>query len=286
MKINFLKLAALIMVVLFLAVANGGAFAEEKKAKKTAAKAKKTTQTSKNTKTAKAAKTTKPAKAAAAETKKADNSKKSAEEAELKAIYDQKMIDAVKLFSQKKSSLSQNTRAELEDILTISATQAREGNYEDAIFVIDEIETVLSGRGKQTKNIKVEDASTGEVKNYQFDVNKDNKVVSAGETEEQTAQVASEDETATEASTTAPDGKFSLERLSTDEQKLYKDLVEVLPIAEFEFNKKKNPETARRLMRLRRVFYTLKKKGMGHTVDEEVINELISETKKSPKKSK
>ena len=284
MKINFLKLAALIMAALFLAVSNGGAFAEEKKAKKTAAKTKKTEKTAK---TAKTTKTAKPAKAAAAaETKKADTAKKSAEEAELKAIYDQKMIDAVKLFSQKKSSLSKNTRAELEDILTISATQAREGNYEDAIFVIDEIETVLSGRAKQTKNIKVEDASTGEVKNYQFDVNKDNKVVSAGETEEQTAQVASEDETATEASATAPDGKFSLERLSADEQKLYKDLVEVLPIAEFEFNKKKDPETARRLMRLRRVFYTLKKKGMGHTVDEEVINELISENKKSPKKSK
>lgn len=282
MKINFLKLAALIMAALFLAVSNGGAFAEEKKAKKTDAKTKKTA------KTAKTAKPAKTEKAAAAETKKADNSKKSAEEAELKAIYDQKMIDAVKLFSQKKNSLSKNTRAELEDILTISATQAREGNYEDAIFVIDEIETVLSGRAKQTKNIKVEDASTGEVKNYQFDVNKDNKVVSAGETEEQTAQVASEDEAAPAdaSAAAAPDGKFSLERLSADEQKLYKDLVEVLPIAEFEFNKKKEPETARRLMRLRRVFYTLKKKGMGHTVDEEVINELISENKKSPKKSK
>lgn len=282
MKTNLLKLAALVMAALFLAVSSGDAFAEEKKTKKTAAKTKKTEKTAKTTKTTK---TAKPAKAAA-ETKKADASKKSAEEAELKAIYDQKMIDAVKLFSQKKSSLSKNTRAELEDILTISATQAREGNYEDAIFVIDEIETVLSGRAKQTKNIKVEDASTGEVKNYQFDVNKDNKVVSAGETEEETAQVASEEETATAASAAAPDGKFSLERLSADEQKLYKDLVEVLPIAEFEFNKKKDPETARRLMRLRRVFYTLKKKGMGHTVDEEVINELIAETKKSPKKSK
>mgnify|MGYP000933605098 CR=1 FL=1 len=286
MKINFLKLAALIMAALFLAVSNGGAFAEEKKAKD--AKTKKTEKAAKTAKTAKTAKPAKTEKAAAAETKKADNSKKSAEEAELKAIYDQKMIDAVKLFSQKKNSLSKNTRAELEDILTISATQAREGNYEDAIFVIDEIETVLSGRAKQTKNIKVEDASTGEVKNYQFDVNKDNKVVSAGETEEQTAEVASEDEAAAAdaSAAAAPDGKFSLERLSADEQKLYKDLVEVLPIAEFEFNKKKEPETARRLMRLRRVFYTLKKKGMGHAVDEEVINELISENKKSPKKSK
>lgn len=269
MKINFQKLAAAIIAVIFMAGINGAASAEEKKSKKTDAK--KTAATAKKTDT----KTGKKA---------ADGvQKKDAEEAKLKAVYDKKMIDAVKLFSQKKNELSKNTRAELEDILTISATQAREGNYEDAIFVIDEIEAVLSGRGKQTKTIKVEDASTGEVKKYQFDVNKENKVVAADETPEEAAQPAADVETVSgEAAQAVPDGKFSLDRLSADEQKLYKDLVEVLPIAEFEFNKKKEPETARRLMRLRRVFYTLKKKGMGHTVDEQIINELISENKKNP----
>ncbi|HOT75595.1 MAG TPA: hypothetical protein PK467_07415 [Candidatus Wallbacteria bacterium] len=267
MKVKILKSLALAIALLFIAGFNGGVSAQEKKAKAPAKKAAKTEK-----------------KAPKADKKTAD-AKKAAEEAELKAIYDQKMIDAVKLFSQKKSELSKKTRAELEDILTISATQAREGNYEDAIFVIEEIETVLSGRGKQTKNIKVEDASTGEVKNYQFDVNKENKVVSANDADAAAAPAA-EEESAEASASTPPDGKFSLERLSAEEQKLYKDLVEVLPIAEFEFNKKKDPDTARRLMRLRRVFYTLKKKGMGHEVDEQIINELITENKKSPKKSK
>jgi len=134
----------------------------------------------------------------------------------------------------------------------------------------------------------VEDAATGEVKNYQFDINKNNKIVSTNEPdegEEEMAAATSADEEGETAPATAPDGKFSLNRLSTEEQKLYKDLVEVLPIAEFEFNKKKDPDTARRLMRLRRVFYTLKKKGMGHPVDEQIIRELIAENRKNPKKS-
>lgn len=273
MKVKFLKLLAVIVAAAFIAGFNFDAFAEEKKAKKTASKTKKT-----DTK-----KSAEPKKKTDA--KKSDASLKKAEDADLKAIYDKKMIEAVKLFSKKKSELSKTTRAELEDILTISATQAREGNYEDAIYVIDEIETVLSGRRKQSKNIKVEDATTGEVKNYQFDVNKNNKVVSANESEDEASAETAGEDIAEVSPATAPDGKFLLNRLSTEEQKLYKDLVEVLPIAEFEFNKKKNPETARRLMRLRRVFYTLKKKGMGHPVDEQIIRELIAENQKAPKKS-
>ncbi len=273
MKVKFLKLLAVIVAAAFIAGFNFDAYAEEKKAKKDAAKTKKT-------ETKKSAETKKKKDA-----KKSDSSAKKAEDADLKAIYDRKMIEAVKLFSTKKSELSKTTRAELEDILTISATQAREGNYEDAIYVIDEIETVLSGRKKQSKNIKVEDATTGEVKNYQFDVNKNNKVVSANESESEAADETAAEDSAEVAPGTAPDGKFLINRLSTEEQKLYKDLVEVLPIAEFEFNKKKDPETARRLMRLRRVFYTLKKKGMGHSVDEQVIRELIAENQKAPRKS-
>ncbi len=273
MKVKFLKLLAVLVAAAFIAGFNFDAFAEEKIARKTAPKTKKT-----DTK-----KSAEPKKKTDA--KKSDSSLKKAEDADLKAIYDRQMIEAVKLFSKKKSELSKTTRAELEDILMISATQAREGNYEDAIYVINEIETVLSGRKKQSKNIKVEDAATGEVKNYQFDVNKNNKVVSTNESEDEaSAETASEDITETSPGT-APDGKFSIDRLSTEEQKLYKDLVEVLPIAEFEFNKKKDPETARRLMRLRRVFYTLKKKGMGHPVDEQIIRELIAENQKAPKKS-
>jgi hypothetical protein len=273
MKVKFLKLLAVLVAAAFIAGYNFDAFAEEKKAKKTAPKTKKTD--------------TKKSSAADKKTsaKKNETALKNAENAELKAIYDKKMIEAVKLFSKKKSELSKNTRAELEDILTISATQAREGNYEDAIYVIDEIETVLSGRKKQSKNIKVEDSLTGEVKNYQFDVNKNNKVVSTNESEDEGAAETSADEIEETSPATAPDGKFSIDRLSTEEQKLYKDLVEVLPIAEFEFNKRKDPDTARRLMRLRRVFYTLKKKGMGHAVDDQVIRELIAENGKAPKKS-
>jgi|GEM_PF-6324835 len=211
------------------------------------------------------------------------SSKKSEDKNEDKTIYDQKMIDAVKLFSQKKSSLSKKTRTELEDVLTISAAQAREGNYKDAIFVLDEIETILSGKKKQSGTIKVEDSSTGEVKNYQFDINKENKIVSANESENDSkAEAAPAEEV---SASTPPDTKFKLQRLSPEEQKLYTELINVLPVAEYRYKKHNDPESARRLMRLRRVFYNLKKKGMGYSVDEEVIKELITE-QKSSKKSK
>ncbi len=263
MKIKFLKLLTIIMLGAFIAGAAQNVYAAEKSSKKSPARTKKT-----------AVKKTDKKK------KPANDPEKAAENADLKAIYDKQMIEAVKLFSQKKNDLSKTTRAELEDILTIAAAQAREGNYEDAIYVINEIETILSGRKKQSKTIKIEDAATGETRSYQFDVNKNNKLISANENEESSSNSndAVYDEEA--ASTTPPDGKFSLKRLSAAEQKLYKDLVEVLPIAEFEFNKKKNPDTARRLMRLRRVFYTLKKKGMGFSVDDKIIQELISENEK------
>ncbi len=188
--------------------------------------------------------------------------------------YDKKMIEMVKLFSGKKSELSKKVRSEIEDILTIAATQAREKNYEDAVMVLDEIEKILSGKKAKSEVIKVEDEETGVVKNYAFDV-KDNKVVSASETPDEEIVADGKNEPAGDvAPTTPPDGKFDIKRLTPKEQKLFNGIVRALAKAEEEFQKHQNPDNARRVTRLRRVFYSLKKKGMGYTVDQQMLDEL------------
>lgn len=195
-----------------------------------------------------------------------------------KAAYDKKMIDTIKMFSQKKEELSKKTRTEIEDILTIAATQAREKNYADATAVLDEIDQILSGKKKETKVITVENEDVGTVKSYKFDINKDDKIVSSAD--DSAAEEAKEEpKTAGKKEpeavpTKAPSGKFSRERLDAKEQKLYDDLVNVLPKAEREFKMHQNPDNARRLMRLRRAFYALKKKGMGFSYDADLLNEL------------
>jgi len=199
-------------------------------------------------------------------------------EKSVKAEYDKKMIGAIKLFSQKKDALAAKTRAEVEDVLTLAADQAQRGFYGDALVVLDEIEGILSGTKKESEPIVIRNEETGTVKSYQFDINKENQVVSstreenaAGEEVKPVKPAAVEEASAT----TAPDGKFKLERLSAAEQKLYNDLLYVLPKAEDESKMHQSPENSRRLVRMRRVFYTIKKKGMGFPVDESVLAELI-----------
>ncbi|HNY11694.1 MAG TPA: hypothetical protein PKK26_08910 [Candidatus Wallbacteria bacterium] len=211
--------------------------------------------------------------------KKAVEDKKAGDSLEksVKAKYDKQMIAAVKLFSQKKDDLAAKTRAEVEDVLTLAADQAQKGFYGDALIVLEEIEGILSGSKKESDAIVIQNEETGNIKSYQFDVNKENQVVSstreenaAGE-EIKTKKAAVSEET---TATTAPDGKFKIERLSAAEQKLYKDLLYVLPKAEDEAKMHQSPENARRLVRMRRAFYNIKKKGMGFQVDESVISEL------------
>lgn len=196
-------------------------------------------------------------------------SKKVSENSKLKEIYDKRMIETIKLFSQKKEELSKKVRLEMEDLLTIAAMQANEKNYENALFVLDEIDSILLGKTTQTKTIKVENTATGKVKKYQFDA--DN--LKAKDSEKENNEV-NKNQTVTLENIS---NKFSLDKLSAAEQKLYHELVNVLPIAEYEFNKTKSADAARRLIRLRRVFYTLKKKGMGFEVDDQLIQELITE---------
>ena len=214
----------------------------------------------------------------AAKTKTADT-KKSGDSLEksVKAEYDKQMISSVKLFSQKKDSLSAKTRAEVEDVLTLAADQAQKGFYGDALAVLDEIQGILTGNKKESDAIVIQNEETGTIKSYQFDINKENQIVSS--TREENAageEIKSKKSSAKEetAATTAPDGKFKIERLSAAEQKLYKDLLSVLPKAEDEAKMHQSPENARRLVRMRRVFYTVKKKGMGFPVDESVLSEM------------
>ena len=217
--------------------------------------------------------------AAEKENKKAVKTAKAAKEKETpekgsREAYDKKMIEMVKLFSGKKAELSKKVRSEIEDILTIAATQAREKNYADAVMVLDEIEKILTGKKAKSEVIKVEDEETGVVKNYAFDV-KDNKIISASEgTEEEIVADGKTAQASEVAPTTPPDGKFNIKRLTPKEQKLFNDIVPALARAEKEFQIHQNPDNARRVTRLRRVFYSLKKKGMGYTVDQQMLDEL------------
>jgi len=193
-----------------------------------------------------------------------------------KAAYDKKMIETIKMFSQKKEELSKKTRTEIEDILTIAATQAREKNFKDATLVLDEIDQILSGKTKESKVITVQNEDVGTVKTYKFDINKDDKIVSSTDDESSAKEekAVSEKKAPEEVPTKAPTGKFSRERLDAKEQALYDDLTKVLPKAESEFKLHQNPDNARRLMRLRRAFYALKKKGMGFSYDSALLEEL------------
>lgn len=71
-----------------------------------------------------------------------------------------------------------------------------------------------------------------------------------------------------------PDGVFKAERLSPDEAKLYKKLLIALPRAELEFKKHPKVDQADRLKSYRRLFYALKKKGMGFEVTDEASEGL------------
>ncbi len=220
------------------------------------------------------------AKAKPAAEKKAASAKKSDDsfEKSVKTEYDKKMIGAIKLFSQKKDGLSAKTRAEVEDVLTLAADQAQRGFYGDALVVLEEIEGILSGTKKESEAIVIRNEETGTVKSYQFDINKENQVVSSTREENAAGEEVKPVKAAAvevTSATTAPDGKFKIERLSAAEQKLYNDLLYVLPKAEDESKMHQSPENSRRLVRMRRVFYTIKKKGMGFPVDESVLAELI-----------
>lgn len=230
----------------------------------------------------------KKAKKSAAETKKPGKAAKEANpelEKEMKALYDQKMIDAVKLFSSKKDKFDKKTRSEIEDVMTIAANQARLGYYGDALLVLDELESILSGSKKQSDTIVLQDEASGQVKSYKFDINKENVVVSSSDKSEDAPEKAADEKSEEVTPTTAPDGKFNIKRLTVEEQTLYNDLIKAVAVAEYEAGKHQNPENAQRLMRLRRAFYTLKKKGMGYPVDDELIKELAGE-RASAKKSK